>query len=107
MGGEAEKSSGQITGSTSKGNAIEKGKPKTIRAGQRWFSDLYFIKRLTRDNDPPLQPMHSAQIVLAQYGLGDVSKGGFGSGLYMTKEGSDAMEDGTGRVHTRHRIWCE
>ena len=32
---------------------------------------------------------------------------GFGSGLYMPREGSDVMEDGPGRVQARHGVWCE
>ena len=51
--------------------------------------------------------MHPTQIALTQYGLGDASKGGFGSGLYVPKEGSDGAEDGPGRVHARHGFWCE
>ena len=51
--------------------------------------------------------MHPTQISLDRYGLGDVSKGGFGSGLSMPKEGGDGMEDGPGRVHARHGVWCE
>ena len=38
-----------------------------------------------------LQPVRTTQILMSRYGLGDVSKGGFGGGLYMPKEGSDDM----------------
>ena len=51
--------------------------------------------------------MHPNQIALDRYGLGDSSKGGLGSGLSMSKEGSDGMEDGPGRVHYRYRVLCE
>ena len=37
--GEAEEALGQINGSPSKGDAAEKGEPKTARAAQHWFSD--------------------------------------------------------------------
>ena len=47
------------------------------------------------------------QIAPTRYGLGDASRGGVGSVLSMSKEGSDGMEDGPGRVHTRHGVWCE
>ena len=44
---------------------------------------------------------------MARYGLGYASKGGFGSGLSMPKEGSYGMEDVPGRLHVRHGVWCE
>ena len=40
LGGEAEEALSQITGMPSKGDAAENGEPKTVRAAQRWFSDL-------------------------------------------------------------------
>ena len=48
--------------------------------------------------------MHPTEIALTQYGLGDSSKGGVGSALSTTKEESDGMEDGTGRVNDRNRV---
>ena len=78
-----------------------------VVATQRWLYELQVLGQLTRDNDPPLQPVYPTQIELDQYGLGDSSKGGFGSGLSMPKEGGDGTEDGTGRVHDRHGVWCE
>ena len=51
--------------------------------------------------------MRTTQIALAQYGLGDASKGGFGSGLSLPKKGGDGMEDGPVRLHARHDVWCE
>ena len=51
--------------------------------------------------------MRPTKIALDQYGLGDAYKGGFVSGLYMPKEGSDDTEYGPGRVHARHGFWCE
>ena len=42
-----------------------------------------------------------------RYGLGGAFKRGFGSELSMPKEGSYGKEDGPGRVHTRHGVWCE
>ena len=107
LGGDAEEALGQITGSPSKGDAAEKGEPKTVRAAQHWSSDLQVIERLKRDNDPLLQPVRSTKIALDRYGLGDAYKGGFGSGLSMPKEGGDDTEDGPGRVHARYRVWCE
>ena len=86
------------------GDAAEKGEPKTVRAAQRLFYDLKVIEQLTRDNDLLFQPVRPTQLALDQYGLGDVSKGGFGSGIYMSKEGSDVMEDGLGKVHGRHGV---
>ena len=89
LGGEAEEYLGRITGSPSKGDASEKGEPKTARAAQRWFSDLLVLKRSTGDNYTPLQLVRPTQIALDWYGLGDIYKGGFGSGISMPKEGSD------------------
>ena len=40
LGGEAEEGLVKITVTPSKGAALEKGEPKTVRAGQRWFSEL-------------------------------------------------------------------
>ena len=40
LGDEAEEALDQITGTPRKGAAIKKGEPKTVRAVQRWFSDL-------------------------------------------------------------------
>ena len=51
--------------------------------------------------------MSPSQIVLTKYGLGYVSKKGFVSGLSIPKEVSDGMEDGPGRVYTRHGVLCE
>ena len=51
--------------------------------------------------------MRPTQIALVRYGLVGVYKGGFGIGLSIHKDGSDGMEDGTGRVHNRHGVWCE
>ena len=65
---EAQEASGQITGMTSKGDSAEKGEPKTVRAEQHWFSDLQVLKKLTRDNDNPLQPVRPTQIALEWYG---------------------------------------
>ena len=45
-----------------------------------------------RYNDPPLQPVGPTQLVLSHYEIVDTSRGGFGIGLSMTKEGSDGME---------------
>ena len=75
-----------------------------VVATQRWLYELQVLGRLTRDNDPPLQPVYPTQIELDQYGLGDSSKGGVGSALSTTKEESDGMEDGTGRVNDRNRV---
>ena len=86
------------------GDAAEKGEPKTVRAAQHLFYDLKVIEQLTRDNDLLFQPVRPTQLALDQYGLGDVSKGEFGSGIYMSKEGSDVMEDGLGKVHGRHGV---
>ena len=105
--GEAEESLGQITGLPSKGYAAEKGEPKTVREEKHWFSCLQVLELLTTDNDPTLQPVCPDQIALARYGLGDAYKGGFGSGLSMTKEGSDVKEDRPGRVHARHGVSCD
>ena len=91
LGDEAGESLGKITGSPSKGDAAEKGEPKTVRSAQRWFSELQVLKRLTRDNDPPLKPVCPTQIELDRYGLVDSSKGGFGSVIRMPKEGIDGM----------------
>ena len=91
MGGGAEEALEKITGSSSKGDAAEKGEPKTVRAAQRYFSNLQVIERFTRDNYPLLQPVLPTQIALDWYGLGDASKGGFGSGLSMPEEGSGDM----------------
>ena len=79
----------QINGFPIKGDAAERGEPNTVRAAERWFSDLQVLERLARDNDPPLQPVRPTQIARGRYGLGDVSKGGFGSGISIPKEGSD------------------
>ena len=105
--GEVEEALGQITGIPSKGDAAEKGQPKTFRSAQHWFSELQVLEKLTRGNDPPLQRMRPTQIALAPYGLRDAYKGGFGSVISMLKEGSDCMEDGPGRFHARHVVWCE
>ena len=43
--GEAEEALSQITGMPSKGDAAENGEPKTVRAAQRWFSDLQVLKQ--------------------------------------------------------------
>ena len=51
--------------------------------------------------------MCPTKISLARYGLGDTSKGRFGSGISIPKEGSDGKEDVPGRVHARHGVWCE
>ena len=68
---------------------------------------LMASRKLTRDNDPPLKTVHPTQIDLARYGLGDAYKGGFGSGTSMSKEVSDGMEDGPGRVQSRLEVWCD
>ena len=105
--GKADEALDQITGTPSKVDAAEKGEPKTFIVAQRWFYELQVIEQLKRDKDLLLQPLLPTQIALARYGLGDTSKGVFGSGLSMPKEGSDGMEDGTERVHARHEVWCE
>ena len=51
--------------------------------------------------------MRLKQIIMAHYGLGYVSKRGFRSELSMTKLGSYGMEDGPGKVHNRHGVWCD
>ena len=51
--------------------------------------------------------MLPTQIALARYGLVDASKGVFVIVISMPKEGSYGMEDGPGRVHARHGVWCE
>ena len=53
----------------------KRGEPKMFRAAQHWFYTLKVLKLLTRDKDPLLQDVCPTQIVLAQYGLGDVSEG--------------------------------
>ena len=85
---------GQVNGTPRKGVAVEKGEPKTVRAAQCWLYDLKLIKKFARDKDPLLQHVRPTQIALNQYGLGDPSKGGLGSGLFTPKEVSDGMEDG-------------
>ena len=97
----------QITGSPSKGGSAEKDEPETFRAAQRWFSDLQVLERLTRDNDPPLQPVCPTQIALARYGLGDASKVGFVSGPSMPKEVGDDMQYSTARFHAIRCVCCE
>ena len=97
----------QITGAPVKGSDAEKGEPKTVRAAQRWFYDLQVLERLTRDKYPPLKSMHPTQISLARYVLVGAYKGGFGSGFTVPREVTDGMEDGPGRVHTRHEVWSE
>ena len=45
---------------------------------------------------------------MVRYGLGDAYKRGGGViGLYIPKERSDGMEDGSGRVQARYGVWCE
>ena len=78
-----------------------------VISAQLWFYDSQVIKILTRDKDPPLQPVRPTQILLACYGLEDTYKRGFGSGLSVTKEVGDGMEDGPGRVQARHGFSCE
>ena len=60
-----------------------------------------------KDKYTPLQHVRPNQIELSWYGLGDAYKSGFGSGISMPKEESYEMEDGHGRFHARHWIWCE
>ena len=91
----------------SKGDAAEKRGPKTVRAAQRWFSNLQVLEKLIRDKDPPLQPLCPTQIYPAFYVLEDISKGWFGSGSTIPKEVSYDMEYGPGKVHARHGVWCE
>ena len=100
LGGEAEEYLGQINGSPRKGDDSE----NMVRAGKCWFYDLQVLECLTRDKDTPLQPMYPTKISITQYGLGDASKGGFGSGLYMSNDGSDGTEGGPGRVHTTNGV---
>ena len=68
------------------------------------FLTYRLIEQLTRDKDNLLQPVRPTQIALARYGLGNAYTGGVGSGLSITKEVSDGMEDGPGRVHDRHGV---
>ena len=75
-----------------------------VISAQLWFYDSQVIKILTRDKDPPLQPVRPTKIELAQYGLGYASKWGLGSGLSIPKEGSDSMEYGPGRMHARYGV---
>ena len=42
-----------------------------------------------------------------RYVIGYAYKGGFEILISMPKEVSDGKEDGPGRVHARHRFWCE
>ena len=51
--------------------------------------------------------MRPNKILMNRYGLGDDSRGGFGSVLSMPNKGSDGMEDVPGRVHASHGVWCE
>ena len=44
LGGDYEEDLGQITGSPSKGDAVEKGEHKTVRSAQRWFYNLQVIE---------------------------------------------------------------
>ena len=78
LGGESQEALDQINGMPSKGDVAENGEPKTFIAAQEQFSDLHFLKRLKRDKHPLLKPVRPTQISLALYGLGDVSKWGFG-----------------------------
>ena len=103
--GEDEEALGQITGSPSKGDVSEMGEPKTVRAAQRWYYDLQVLNQLARYNYHTLQPVRPTQIELDRYGLGEAYKSGFGSGISMPIKGGDCMEDGNGRVHTRHGVW--
>ena len=91
LGGEAKEDLVQITGFPSKWDATEKCEPKTVKAAQHLSSDLQVLEWLTRDNDPPLQPVLPTQIALGLYGLGDANKGGFGSGISITNEESNGM----------------
>ena len=75
LGGEAEEAMGQITGTPNNGDVAEKGEPKTVRAAQRWFSDLQVIDKITRDNDPLLQPVFTTQIYLDRYIFRETYKG--------------------------------
>ena len=78
------------------------------RSEHRNFGYITFIfKKLTRDKDTLLQPVHPTQILMYPYGLEYDSKGGLGIGLSMPREGSDGMEDGPVRVHDRRGVWCE
>ena len=97
----------QITGFPIKGDAAERGEPNTVRASERWFSDLQVIGRLTMDKYPPLQPVRPTQIALARYGLGDASKVGFVSGPSMPKEVGDDMQYSTARFHAIRCVCCE
>ena len=107
MGDEAKENLGQINGIPINGDVAEKGEPKMVIAAQCWFSDLQALEKFTRHKDPPLQPVRPNQVAMSRYWLIDVYKGGFGSGLFMTKEISGGIKDGPGRVHARHGIWCE
>ena len=107
LGGDTEEALGQITGTPIKVFATEKGDPKTVREVQPRFYYLQVLEKLTRDNDPILQPVRPTQIFLARYGLEDAYKGGFVSGISMPKEGSYGMEYDPGRVHAIYGFWCE
>ena len=62
LGGEAEEYLGQINGTPRKGDAAEKGEPKTVIAAQRCFSDLQVLNQLTKDKYNLLQPVCTTQI---------------------------------------------
>ena len=93
--GESEEDLCHITGTPRNGAATEKGEPKMVRAAQRWIYGLQVLKKLMRDKDTLLQHIHPNKIGIDRNCLGDTSKGGSESGLSMTKEGSDVMEDVT------------
>ena len=68
----------QMSKISREGVTTEKGEHKTIREVKRWMEDLRVLEKLTRYEDPPLQPVRPIRVDLARYGLGDASKVCFG-----------------------------